>query len=126
MSKIKLYNKGERLIVVATGVSLKPGQTMEFPAELGAYLKKLYGSELQDLEDAMKPFTSPAAEPAAETAPVVPDKTPEELEAEAFAAEAEKRGMTVEELTAAQLEIASLVQQGATKEDAEKMVFGEE
>ncbi len=124
MSKIKLYNKGQRLITVATGVNLKPGQTMEFPAELGAYLKKLYGDELQDLEEAMKPFTAPAAEPA--PAPLVPDKTPEELEAEAFAAEAEKRGLSVEELTAAHLEIASLVQQGATKEDAEKMVFGEE
>lgn len=124
MSKIKLYNKGQRLITVATGVSLKPGQTMEFPAELGAYLKKLYGDELQDLEEAMKPFTTPAAEPA--PAPLVPDKTPEELEAEAFAAEAEKRGLSVEELQEANLEIANLIKQGATKEDAEKMVFGEE
>lgn len=124
MSKIKLYNKGQRLITVATGVNLKPGQTMEFPAELGAYLKKLYGEELQDLEDAMKPFATQPA-PAAEPVPLTPDKTPEELEAEAFAAEAEKRGLTVEELTAANLEIASLVQQGATKEEAAKMVFGE-
>jgi hypothetical protein len=127
--KIKLLNKGERTITVAEGVHFKPMAVMSFPAPLAQKLKKLFGAELQDLEEATQAFTAPAPLAAVDdfgdakdTKPVEP--TAEELQAKAFAAEAEKRGMSVEELTAANLEVQSHIAEGATKEEAEEMVFG--
>jgi len=128
---IKLLNKGERTITVAEGVHFAPMAVMAFPAPLAKKLKRLFGAELQDLEEATQAFAAPAPLAPVEDLAEVKEKAPlepsaPELQAKAFAAEAEKRGMTVEELTAANLQVQSLIAEGAKEDEAKEMVFGKE
>jgi len=127
---IKLLNKGERTITVAEGVHFRPMAVMAFPEPLAKKLKRLFGAELQDLEEATQAFAAPAPAPVEDLAEVK-EKAPlepsaPELQAKAFAEEAAKRGMTVEELTAANLQVQSLIAEGAKEDEAKEMVFGKE